>query len=281
MSSQVLELPILETKITPTEGLFNLRLGEVWEYRELLYFLVWRDIKIRYKQAALGAAWAILQPVLTMVTFTLFFGRLAKVPSDGIPYPLFVFAALLPWQVFGYALTQSANSLVGNQNLIQKVYFPRLLIPMSAVFASLVDFVWAFVVFLGLMAYNHRMPTIHILYLPVFLLLAVTTALAVGLWLSALNVRFRDVRHTIPFLAQFWLVATPVAYSASLVPEQWRMLYGLNPMAGVVGGFRWALLGQAQNPGMLLWVSIGAVIALLIGGVIYFQRVEALFADIV
>jgi lipopolysaccharide transport system permease protein len=216
-----------------------------------------------------------------MVTFSLFFGRLAKVPSDGIPYPLFVFAALLPWQVFGYALTQSANSLVGSQNLIQKVYFPRLLIPMSAVFASLVDFVWAFFVFLGLMAYHHRMPTVRILYLPVFLLLALTTALAVGLWLSALNVRFRDVRHTIPFLAQFWLIATPVAYSASLVPERWRVLYGLNPMAGVVGGFRWALLGQAQNPGMLLWVSIGAVIALLIGGVIYFQRVEALFADIV
>ena len=272
-------LPIL--RIEPSRGWVSLRLGELWEYRELLYFLVWRDIKVRYKQTALGAAWAILQPVLTMMVFSVFFGRLAKVPSDGIPYPVFVYAALIPWQLFSYALSESANSLVSSQNLIQKVYFPRLVIPIAGVLAGLVDFAIAFVVLLGMMAYYGIRPTAAILVLPVFIVFAVAAALAVGLWLSALNVRFRDVRYTIPFLTQFWMFATPVAYPSSLVPEKWRALYGLNPMAGVVEGFRWALLGKSTSPGPLLWVSVAAVILLLIGGLAYFRRMEKTFADIV
>ena len=272
-------LPVL--RIEPSRGWVSLRLGELWEYRELLYFLVWRDIKVRYKQTALGATWAILQPVLTMMVFSVFFGRLAKVPSDGIPYPVFVYAALIPWQLFSYALSESANSLVSSQNLIQKVYFPRLVIPIAGILAGLVDFAIAFVVLLGMMAYYGIHPTAAILVLPVFIVFAVAAALAVGLWLSALNVRFRDVRYTIPFLTQFWMFATPVAYPSSLVPEKWRALYGLNPMAGVVEGFRWALLGKSTSPGPLLWVSVAAVILLLIGGLAYFRRMEKTFADIV
>jgi lipopolysaccharide transport system permease protein len=272
-------LPVL--RIEPSRGWVSLRLGELWEYRELLYFLVWRDIKVRYKQTALGAAWAILQPVLTMMVFSVFFGRLAKVPSDGIPYPVFVYAALIPWQLFSYALSESANSLVSSQNLIQKVYFPRLVIPIAGVLAGLVDFAIAFVVLLGMMAYYGIHPTAAILVLPAFIVFAIAAALGVGLWLSALNVRFRDVRYTIPFLTQFWMFATPVAYPSSLVPEKWRALYGLNPMAGVVEGFRWALLGKSTSPGPLLWVSVAAVILLLIGGLAYFRRMEKTFADIV
>jgi lipopolysaccharide transport system permease protein len=266
--------------IRPTRGWLKLNLGELWAYRELLYFLVWRDIKVRYKQTALGAAWAVLQPVLTMAVFSIFFGRLAKIPSDGVPYPVFVFAALLPWQLFAYALTESANSLVSSQNLIKKVYFPRLVVPISSVLAGLVDFAISFVVLLCLMFYYHIVPTWAVLMLPLFVVFALATALSVGLWLSALNVEFRDVRYTIPFLTQFWMFATPVAYASSLVPARWRPLLGLNPMAGVVDGFRWALLGQAGAPGPLLWVSIGAVIVLLFGGLMYFRRMESTFADV-
>jgi lipopolysaccharide transport system permease protein len=272
-------LPVL--RIEPSSGWVSLRLGELWEYRELLYFLVWRDIKVRYKQTALGAAWAILQPVLTMMVFSVFFGRLAKIPSDGIPYPVFVYAALLPWQLFAYALSESANSLVVSQNLIKKVYFPRLVVPIASVLSGLVDFAISFLVLLGLMAYYGIRPTPAVTVLPVFILLAVASALSVGLWLSALNVQFRDVRYMIPFLTQFWMFATPVAYPSSLVPAKWRPLFGLNPMAGVVEGFRWALLGKSTSPGPLLWVSIAAVVALLIGGLMYFRRMESTFADVV
>jgi lipopolysaccharide transport system permease protein len=260
---------------------FHLNLKDIWEYRELLYFLVWRDIKVRYKQTALGAAWAILQPVLTMLVFTVFFGRLAKVPSDGIPYPVFAYTALLPWQLFLFALTESSNSLVGNQNLVTKVYFPRLVIPLSSTLAGLVDFAISFCVLLVLMMYYHITPTKAVVWLPAFLLFALATALSVGLWLSALNVRYRDVRYTTPFLAQFWMFATPIAYSSTLVPEPWRKWYGLNPMAGVVEGFRWALLGKSAGPGLMLWVSLVAVLLLLSGGLFYFRRMESTFADIV
>jgi lipopolysaccharide transport system permease protein len=273
------DLPVLV--IRPSRGWVSLNLRELWEYRELLYFLIWRDVKVRYKQTALGAAWAILQPFLTMVVFSVFFGGLAKVPSDGIPYPVFSFAALLPWQLFAHALTESGSSLVANQQLITKVYFPRLVIPISAVLAGLVDFGIAFVVLLGMMAYYGITPTAAILTLPLFLLLAIATALAVGLWLSALNVQYRDVRYTLPFLTQFWMYATPIAYPSSIVPERLRPLYGLNPMAGVVEGFRWALLGRAGNVGPMVIVSALAVAVLLIGGLMYFRRMERAFADVV
>jgi len=267
--------------IRPSHGWVSLNLQDLWEYWELLYFLVWRDVKVRYKQTVLGAAWAILQPFLTMVVFSVFFGRLAKVPSDGIPYPVFAYAALLPWQLFAHALTESGNSLVANQQLITKVYFPRLVIPISAVLAGLVDFAVAFVVLLGMMFYYGIVPTAATLTLPLFLLLAIVTALAVGLWLSALNVQYRDVRYTIPFLTQFWLFATPIAYSSSLVPEQWRALYGLNPMAGVVEGFRWALFGKTGGVGPMIIVSALMVGVLLLGGLVYFRRMEKTFADVV
>lgn len=267
--------------IEPERGWVSLRLSELWEYRELLYFLIWRDIKVRYKQTALGAAWAVLQPFLTMVVFSIFFGKLANVSSDGLPYPIFAYAALLPWQLFAYAMTESGNSLVANQRLITKIYFPRLIIPVAAVLAGLVDFAIAFVVLLGMMVYYGIAPTAAVVTLPLFILLAITTALAVGLWLSALNVQYRDVRYVIPFLTQFWLFITPIAYSSSLVPDWIRPLYGLNPMAGVVEGFRWALLGQAREIGPLIFVSAMVVIVLLIGGLAYFQRMEQTFADVV
>jgi len=254
---------------------------ELWEYRELLYFLTWRDIKVRYKQTALGAAWAIIQPFFMMVVFSLFFGRLGKIPSDGVPYPIFVYCALLPWQLFAHSPTESSNSLVANERLITKVYFPRLVVPISAVLGGVVDFLIAFAILLCMMAWYHITPTIMIVTLPLFLLLTVMTALAVGLWLSALNVKYRDVRYTINFLTKFWLFATPVAYSSTLVPERWRALYGLNPMAGVVEGFRWALLGKIKGPGALLAASVVAVIVLLIGGLYYFRRMESEFADVV
>ena len=270
-----------EVVIQPPKGWVPVNLREIWEYRELLYFLTWRDVKVRYKQTVIGAAWAIIQPVLTMVVFSLFFGRLAKVPSDGIPYPIFVYCALLPWQLFAHALAESSNSVVGSQHLITKVYFPRLVVPIAAVCGGLVDFAIAFVVLLGMMAYYGVVPGAAVLALPLFVLFAVVTALAVGLWLSALNVQYRDVRYTLGFLIQLWLFATPVAYPSSLVPEPWRALYGLNPMAGVVEGFRWALLGKTEAPGMLLAVSVGAVVLILIGGLHYFARMEASFADVV
>jgi len=267
--------------IRPSRGRISLRLQELWAYRELLYFLIWRDIKVRYKQTVLGAAWAILQPFLTMVVFSVFLGHLARVPSDGIPYPLFAYCALLPWQLFAQALAQSGNSMVASRNLITKVYFPRLVIPLSAVLAGLVDFGIAFCVLLAMMFYYGIVPTAAALTLPLFILLAIATASAVGLWLSALNVQYRDVRYTIPFLTQFWLFATPIAYPSSLVPERWRAIYGLNPMAGVVEGFRWALLGKAQGPGPLLAVSTVAMIGLLVGGLYYFRWMERSFADII
>jgi lipopolysaccharide transport system permease protein len=267
--------------IRPSPGWVSLRLKELWEYRELLYFLTWRDIKVRYKQTVLGAAWAIIQPFFMMVVFSLFFGRLAKVPSDGLPYPLFAYCALLPWQLFAHALTESSNSLIASERLITKVYFPRLVIPISAVLSGLVDFGIAFVVLMGMMAFYGVAPGPAIFTLPLFILLALLTALGVGLWLSALNVQYRDVRYTLTFLVQFWLFATPVAYPSSLVPGPWRVVYGLNPMAGVVEGFRWALLGKAEGPGPMLAVSIIMVILIFVGGLYYFRRMEKTFADVV
>jgi lipopolysaccharide transport system permease protein len=272
-------LPVID--IRPSRGWVALGLGEVWKARELLAFLAWRDIKVRYKQTALGAAWAVLQPFLTMVVFSIFFGRLAGIPSDGIPYPVFAFCALLPWQLFAHALTESGNSLVSNQHLITKVYFPRLIVPMSAVIAGLVDFCIAFVMLFAMMAVYGVVPTAAVVWLPFFVLLALAAALSAGLWLSALNVQFRDVRYTIPFLTQFLFFVTPVTYPSSLVPETWRWLYGLNPMAGVVEGFRWALLGKTEGPGPLLAVSTAMVAVLLTGGLFYFRRMEKTFADVV
>jgi len=263
------------------EPLLGKQLRDLWAYRELLYFLAWRDFKVRYKQTALGAAWAVIQPFFTMVVFSIFFGYLGKIPSDGIPYPVFAYSALLPWSLFAHALNESSNSLVNNQSLITKVYFPRLIIPIAPLFVGLVDFGIAFVVLLGLMLFYGIMPGLALLTAPLFVLLALVTALAVGMWLSALNVQYRDVRYTIPFLTQLWLFATPVAYPSSLLSEPWRSLYGLNPMAGVVEGFRWALLGRTTAPGPLIAISVGAVLALLIGGLWYFNRMEQTFADIV
>ena len=267
--------------IRPTYGWVSLGLHSVWEHRELLYFLTWRDIKVRYKQTVLGIAWAVLQPFLLMVVFSVFFGRLAKVPSDGFPYPLFTFCGLLPWQLFAHALTEASNSLVANERLITKIYFPRLIIPLSAALSGLVDFVFAFFVLLGMMFYYGIVPSAALWALPFFILLAMTTALGVGFWLSALNVEYRDVRYTIPFITQLWLFISPVAYPSSLVPEPWRLVYGLNPMAGVIEGFRWALLGKTEAPGPVLAVSILVVLALLVGGLYYFRRMEKSFADVV
>jgi lipopolysaccharide transport system permease protein len=273
------ELPMIQ--IRPTKGWAALNLRDLWLYRELIYFLTWRDIKVRYKQAVLGIAWAILQPILTMIIFSFIFGNLAKLPSDGIPYPLFSFAAVLPWQLFSSALHRSSISLVGNANLLTKVYFPRLIIPFSAVMASLVDFGIAFLVMIGLMIYYQVWPTLMMLWIIPLTLLALLTALAVSLWLSALNVQYRDVQHMIPFLTQFWMYASPVAYSADLIPTgTWRIIYGLNPMAGVIQGFRWALLG-AKPPDILLVISIVIVLLLLVSGLFYFRRMEKTFADMV
>ena len=269
------------TYIRPSEGWVALKLDELWEYRELLYFLCWRDIKVRYKQTALGAAWAIIQPFFTMVVFSLFFGRLAQIPSDGIPYPLFAYAALVPWSFFAHSLSSSSNSLVDSANLLRKVYFPRLAIPLATVLSGVIDFAIAFVVLLGMMLFYGLTPTANSLWLPLLLLLALTTALGVGLWLSALNVQYRDVRYTIPFLTQFWLFATPIAYPSSLLSEPWRTLYGINPMVGVVEGFRWALLGTATAPGPIILVSALAAVGLLVSGAYYFRRMENHFADVV
>jgi lipopolysaccharide transport system permease protein len=267
--------------IEPIHGWSAFHLQEIWAYRELLYFLIWRDIKVRYKQTLLGAAWAILQPVFTMIVFSIFFGKLAGVSSDGFPYPIFSYTALLPWQLFAFALMEAGNSLVNNQRIITKIYFPRLLLPLASVLAGLVDFAIAFLVLLVMMFYYHVTPTIRVLALPIFLLFALVTALAVGLWLSAFNVQYRDVRYVIPFLTQFWLFITPIAYPSSLIPEWIRPLYGLNPMAGVVEGFRWALLGEKTGIGSLILVSVVVVFALLLGGLAYFQRMEQTFADVV
>jgi len=269
-----------EVVIQPSKGWASLNLSEVWQYRELLYFLSWRDIKVRYKQTVLGAAWAVIQPFFTMVLFTLVFGRLAKMPSDGVPYPIFAYAALVPWTFFANSLTQASNSLVTSTNLIKKVYFPRLIIPMSSVISGAVDFAIAFAVLLGMMIFFGVFPTQNVVWLPCFLALAFITAMGVGLWLTAINVQYRDVRYTIPFLTQFWLFATPIAYPSSLLPEPWRSLYGLNPMAGVVEGFRWALLGVETGPGPMMLVSALVALVVLVTGLFYFQRMERTFADI-
>jgi len=266
-------------RIEPPRGLFELRLREVWVYRELLYFFVWRDVKIRYKQTAIGVLWVVLQPVLTMLVFTLFFGRLAKLPSDGLPYPVFYFAALVPWTYFASALQMTTNVVVDNQRLITKVYFPRLILPISSALSGLVDFSIGFVVLaIFTVAYGLR-PTLAALWLPALLTLAVFTALGVGLWLSALNALYRDVRYVIPFVIQFWMFASPVAYPSTLVPARWRWLYGLNPMAGVIDGFRWAITGRGQPPGLLLLASAFAVALVVLGGLFFFNRMESSVAD--
>lgn len=265
--------------IKPSTGWVSLRLRELWEYRELLYFLIWRDVKVRYKQTVLGAAWAIIQPFLTMVVFAVVFGRLAKVPSDGVPYPIFAYAALVPWTFFAHALTAASNSVVGSAALIRKVYFPRLVVPLASVLSGIVDFLLAFGVLIGLMMWYGIGGSLKLFWLPLFLLQAIIAALAVALWLSALNVEYRDVRHTVPFLTQFWLFATPVAYPSSLLSEPWRTIYGLNPMVGVIEGFRWALLNTGAAPGLMLAVSALASLTLLVSGAYYFRRLERTFAD--
>lgn len=267
--------------IHPSRGWALPDLGEFWRYRELVFFLVWRDVKVRYKQTILGAAWAVLQPLTSMVIFSLFFGRLAQMPSDGLPYPLFSFAALVPWAFFSNGLAQSTNSLVGSQSLITKVYFPRLAIPVAAVFSGIVDFALAFAVLVGLMLYFGFTPGLTALWIIPLLVLALITSLGSGLWLSALNVKYRDVRFLLSFVTQLWLFATPIVYPSSLLPEPWRTLYGVNPMAGVVEGFRWALLGTDTAPGGMIVVSTIVALAVLAGGAVYFRRVERTFADVV
>jgi len=268
-------------RIEPTRGFFKLDLAAVWEYRELLYFLVWRDVKVRYKQTIIGAAWAILQPLMTMMIFTVIFGNFAKIPSDGLPYSIFAYTALMPWNYFSQAISRGGISLVGEANLIVKVYFPRLIIPIASVVAPLTDFFMSFLVLIVMIAWFGIVPGWNVLYLPVFLLLALMTGLAVVLWLSPLNVRYRDVSHTIPFLIQFWLYASPVAYPVSLVPEKWRLLYSLNPMVGVIEGFRWTLLGTEAPAFDVIAVSAVMVVVLLLGGIVFFKRMERTFADVI
>jgi lipopolysaccharide transport system permease protein len=269
------------TVIEPAARWPSFALGELWAQRELVYFLTWRDVKVRYKQTLLGVAWAIIQPLATMLVFSLFFGRLAKVPSQGVPYPLFALAALVPWTFFANGLTQSANSVVLSQNLITKVYFPRLAIPLATVLAGALDFVLAFVLLLVFLIAYGVTPTASWLGIVPFSLLAFAATLGVGLWLAALNVLYRDVRYAVPFLAQLWLFATPIAYPSTLLGEPWRTVYGGNPMAGVVEGFRWAMLGTGAGPGPM--VGLSAVVALLIAvsGAVYFRRMEQTFADVV
>jgi lipopolysaccharide transport system permease protein len=266
--------------LSSTKGWLNLDLAELWRFRELLFFLTWRDIKVRYKQTALGAVWAILQPLLTMVAFTVIFGTIAKLPSEGLPYPIFTFTALLPWQLFAFSLTNSSNSLVGNQSLVSKVYFPRLVIPIASMLPGLVDFFISFAVLVVMMFAYHVPFTVRMLAAPLFLALTTVTALAAGLWLSALNVQYRDVRYVVPFLTTFWQYATPIGYSETLIPERWRLLYNLNPMTGVVTGFRWSLLGIGHID-QSVWISVGIVGALLVSGLMYFKRMEYSFADII
>lgn len=269
-----------DTLIEPSSGWVPIKFHELWEYRELLYFLTWRDIKVRYKQTILGAAWAVIQPLLTMVVFSLFFGRLAQMPSDGIPYPIFSYAALVPWHFFANGLTQSASSLVTGANMIKKVYFPRLLMPIATVLGGVVDFVLAFAVLLIMMFFYGIVPTANVFWLPFFLLLALVTSLGVGLWFAAMNVQFRDVRYAVPFLVQIWLFMTPIAYPSSLLDEPWRTLYAVNPMVGVVEGFRWALLGNQMAPTAVSVLSSVMGLVLLISGAFYFRRLERTFADV-
>ena len=266
--------------IRPTTGLAALNLRDLWVYRELVFFMIWRTLKVRYKQTLLGAAWAVIQPLMTMIVFNFIFGNVAKVPTDDIPYPIFSFTALLPWGLFTTALNQASRSLTANQNMVTKIYFPRLVLPISSVLAGLVDFAIAFVILVGLMFYYDVTPAWNVLWtLPLFLLLSIITALGVALWLSAINVQYRDVNYALPFLTQFWLFITPVAYSASVISEKWQLVYSLNPMAGVVNGFRWALLGAGTGPDLALWVSIGISLVILVSGLFYFRNMERTFAD--
>jgi lipopolysaccharide transport system permease protein len=268
-------------RIEPSKGLVSLKLKELWEYRELLFFMIWRDIKVRYKQTVLGGAWALIQPFFTMVVFSLFFGKLAKVPSDGIPYPIFSYTALVPWVFFAHGLNQASNSLVGNSNLIKKVYFPRLSMPIASVLGGLIDFMLAFSLLIGMMLYYGTAPTMNVIWVPFFVLVTIITSLGASLWLSAMYVQFRDVRHIIPFLTQIWMFATPIAYPSSLLSEPWRTIFGINPMVGVVEGFRWALLGTKTSPGLTIAFSVVVAIGLLMSGAFYFRRMEKTFADVV
>lgn len=279
--SQREEVSVPEILLAPSTGWVSLRLGELWEYRELIYFLVWRDIKVRYKQTVLGATWAVIQPFMSMVVFSIFFGGLAEVPSDGLPYPIWNYAAMVPWQFFANSLANSSNSLVSGSNMIKKIYFPRLALPLATVFAGLVDFVLAFSVLILMILFYGIVPTAKIVWLPFFLLLAFITSLGVGLWFSAMNVQFRDVRYTVPFVSQLWLFATPIVYPSKLLAEPWRTIYGINPMAGVVEGFRWAMLGTDTAPGPMIIVSSAAALILLVSGLYYFRRMEKTFADVV
>lgn len=279
--SSRMQSPSQSVRIEPARGWFDLQLADVWAYRELLYFFVWRDLKVRYKQTAIGAVWAVLQPFMTMLVFTLFFGKLAKISTQGLPGPVFYYCALLPWTYFASALQSATNVVVEQQRVITKIYFPRLVLPFSAVISGLVDFAISFVMVLVLMAYYHIAPTRAVLFLPLFLLLSVATALAIGLWLAAMNALYRDVRYVVPFLVQFWMFASPVAYPSTLVPERWRWIYGLNPMAGVIEGFRWSLTGHGLPPGPLLAASTAVVGVFLIGGLIYYRAMEGTIADVV
>jgi lipopolysaccharide transport system permease protein len=258
----------------------RLRLDELWRYRELLYFFVWKDIKIRYKQTIMGSSWAILQPLFTMVVFSLFFGRLAQVPSDGVPYPIFSFSGLVPWTFFANGVLLASNTLVINANMVKKIYFPRLALPTASVLSGIVDFSLAFIVLLAMMLFFRIYPTQNVIWLPLLLILALITALGAGYWFSAMNSQFRDIRYIVPFLIQAWMFITPIAYPSSLLAEPWRTLYGLNPMAGVVEGFRWALLGTDTAPGPMVFVSSLVAIILLISGVYYFRKMERIFADV-
>jgi lipopolysaccharide transport system permease protein len=280
-ASERAQLAAPPLRIVPSQGVLDLHLGDIWTYRELLYFFVWRDIKVRYKQTVIGAAWAVLQPLMTMLVFSLFFGRLAKIPSQGLPYPVFYYCALLPWMYFATAMQAATNVVVEQQRVITKVYFPRVILPISSVVSGLLDFVISFVVLICMTFYYRIVPTKAVLWLPFFTLLAVLTALGVGLWLSALNALYRDVRYVLPFLVQFWMFASPVAYPSSLVPANWRGLYGLNPMVGVIEGFRWALTGHGQPPGALMAASSAGVGLLVLSGLIYYHAVEGKIADVV
>ena len=268
-------------QIKPPTNWASLKLRELWSYRELIYFLVWRDIKVRYKQTVLGAAWAILQPLFTMLVFSIFFGKLAKVPSDGTPYPIFSYCGLIPWMFFSSGLNFSTNSVVTSANLVKKVYFPRLAIPLATVLSVLPDFLLSFSVLLAMMGWYKTLPSLNLVWLPLFALLALVTSMGAGLWLAALNVKYRDIRYIVPFLTQFWMFATPIAYPSSLLREPWHTVYGLNPMVGVVEGFRWALLGTKTPPGSMVWASAFAALLLLVSGAYYFRKTETTFADIV
>ncbi len=284
MATRTLDSPEQETtivRIRPARGWAWPDLRALWEYRELLYFLIWRDLKARYKQTVLGAAWAILQPLLATMVFSIIFGYLIQLPSEGLPYPAFAYAALLPWNYFATALRRSSMSVVESANLVTKVYFPRLILPLAGVIGSLVDLLWGLVVLAGLLLLYRLLLTPALLLLPGLILLVAATALAVGLWLSALNVRYRDINYVLAFLTQVWMYATPVVYSSTVIPERWRLLYALNPMVGVIEGFRWALLGQGQFPGALLGIATAVVAVLLVGGLFYFRQMEKTFADVV